>query len=117
MLRVMCKSKIHRAIITDANLHYEGSITIDKALMDAANIIPYEKVQVLNLSNGSRAETYVIEGAQNSGTICMNGAIARLAQKGDQVIIISYALMSDEEVRNLKPKIIKVDENNHLIPA
>lgn len=115
MIRVMCKSKIHRATVTDSNLNYEGSITIDNALMEAADILPYEKVQVLNLNNGNRAETYVIEGARNSGTICVNGALARLVQKGDLVIIISYALVSDDEARNLKPKIIKVNQNNNLI--
>lgn len=115
MFRSMCKSKIHRATVTDANLNYEGSITIDKILMDAADIFPFEKVQVVNINNGSRAETYVIEGIKKSGTICLNGAIARLAQKGDLVIIISYALMTDDEARNLKPKIIIVDDNNQQV--
>ena len=115
MFRSMCKSKIHRATVTDANLNYEGSITIDKILMDAADIFPFEKVQVVNINNGSRAETYVIEGIKNSGTICLNGAIARLAQKGDLVIIISYALMTEDEARNLKPKIIIVDDNNQQV--
>jgi len=115
MLRYMFKSKIHRAVVTDADLNYEGSITIDKTLMEAANIYPYERVQVVNLNNGSRAETYVIEGAADSGIICMNGAIARLAQKGDLVIIISYVLIPDEEAKTLEPIVVQVDSQNKII--
>ena len=115
MFRQMFKSKIHRAVITDANLNYEGSITIDKTLMDAADIYPYERVQIVNLYNGSRAETYVIEGEADSGVICMNGAIARLAQKGDLVIIISYILVSDETAKKLKPIVVNVDSQNKIV--
>jgi len=115
LLRFMCKSKIHRAIVTEVDLNYEGSITIDRELMDAADLYPSERVQVLNINNGERAETYVIEGEAKSGIICLNGALARLAQKGDPLIIISYALMEEEEARNYKPKIVLVDEKNQLI--
>lgn len=115
MFRHMFKSKIHRATVTDADLNYEGSITIDKSLMEAANILPFEKVQVVNLNNGARAETYVIEGEANSHVICLNGAIARLAQKGDKVIIISYVLVHEDEAKNLNPLIIQVDSNNEII--
>ncbi|MBN1350182.1 aspartate 1-decarboxylase [candidate division KSB1 bacterium] len=114
MLRTMCKSKIHRVTVTDANLNYEGSITIDKSLMDAADMLPFEKVQIVNINNGSRAETYVMQGAPNSGTICMNGAIARLAQKGDLVIIISYAMFTEDELQQFKPKIVFVDKENKV---
>src|SRR5947207_9525521 len=91
MLRTMCKGKIHRATVTQANLNYVGSITIDQDLLDAANIYPYEKVQVVNISTASRLETYTIAGARGSGVICLNGAAARLTAEGDKVIIISYA--------------------------
>lgn len=107
------KSKIHRATVTDANLNYKGSITIDKKLMELANILPNEKVQVVNNNNGSRFETYAIEGEEGSGIICLNGAAARLCQVGDIVIIISYAIMDDEEAKSYEPKIIFVDEKNH----
>jgi aspartate 1-decarboxylase len=112
MQRFMMKSKIHRAIVTDANLNYQGSITIDKNLMELADIMPNEKVQVLNINNGARFDTYAIEGERGSGTICINGAAARLCQVGDIIIIISYAIMDDEEAKNHKPKVIFVDENN-----
>jgi aspartate 1-decarboxylase len=115
MLRTMCKGKIHRATVTQANLHYVGSITIDRDLLEVANIYPYEKVQVVNVSNGARLETYAIAGAPGSGVICLNGAAARLAAEGDIVIIISYGQYNDEEIRSLVPHIIFVDENNHLI--
>ena len=92
MQRLMCKSKLHRVRVTDSDLNYEGSITIDPVLMEAADLLVYEKVQVLNINNGTRAETYVIEGERNSGQICINGALARWAQKGDLIIIISYAI-------------------------
>lgn len=110
----MKKSKIHRATVTDANLNYQGSITIDKDIMDAADILVGEQVQVVNINNGSRAETYTIEGERGSGTICMNGAIARLAQKGDLVIIISYADYSAEELKDFKSITVKVDETNTI---
>ncbi len=98
--------------MTDANLHYEGSITVDVALLEASNIIEYEKVQVLNLNNGQRIETYAIEGERDSGTICLNGAAARRAYPGDKVIIISYCHVEEGKAKNWKPKIIVVDEAN-----
>lgn len=115
MLRTMCKGKIHRATVTQANLNYVGSITIDQDLLDAANIYPYEKVQVVNISNGSRLETYTIAGARGSGVICLNGAAARLTSEGDLVIIISYAQYTEAEIRSLTPQIAFVDENNRLV--
>jgi len=114
MLRTMCKGKIHRATITQANLNYMGSITIDQDLLDAANIYCYEKVQVVNISNGSRLETYAIAGARGSGVICLNGAAARLNSEGDLIIIISYAQYTEEEIRSLVPQIVFVDEYNHI---
>lgn len=114
MFRSMCKSKIHRATITEANLSYEGSITIDKKLLQAANILPYEKVQVLNVNNGSRVETYVMEGKAGTGIVCLNGAAARWGQPGDLVIIIAYALVEEEEVKSFQPKIVFVDQHNRI---
>jgi aspartate 1-decarboxylase len=108
------KSKIHRVKITQAELHYVGSITIDEALMDAAQLIEGEKVQVVNINNGERLETYVIKGARNSGTICLNGPAARKAQVGDIVIVISYASMELEEAKQFKPSLIFPDPNNQL---
>lgn len=112
MFRTLCKSKIHRATITDANLNYKGSITIDEELMELADIWPYEKVQVVNCNNGARLETYVIPGERGKGDICLNGAAARLGQPGDIVIIISYAMMSEEEARGYEPRIVHVDGAN-----
>lgn len=114
MLRSMLKSKIHQAVVTEANLQYEGSITIDASLMRAADLLPGEQVHVVNLNNGSRIETYAVEGPAGSGTICMNGAAARWAQVGDTVILISYALLEEREARELKPKIVFVDRNNRI---
>lgn len=114
MLINMFKSKIHRATVTEADLNYVGSITIDKALIDAAGILPGEKVQIVNNHNGARLETYVIEGPANSGVICLNGAAARLVQPGDNIIIIAYSWMTQEEARKMKPKIVFVDENNRI---
>ena len=111
-MRTMLKSKIHRATVTDGNIDYEGSITIDKKLMEEADILPYEQVQVLNINNGARFSTYAIEGEEGSGDICLNGAAARLAVKGDLVIILTYTEMSDEEAGNHQPKIVHVDRNN-----
>jgi len=108
------KSKIHRVKITQAELHYVGSITIDETLMDAANLIEGEKVQVVNINNGERLETYVIKGERNSGMICLNGPAARKAQVGDIVIIISYASMELEEARNFKPALIFPTPDNKL---
>jgi aspartate 1-decarboxylase len=115
VLRSMCKSKIHRAFITEVNLDYEGSLTLDKTLMKAADLLPYEKVQVLNLMNGNRAETYIIEGQADSGTVCVNGALARLAQRGDIIIILSYALIDESELSHFAPKFVKVDMNNKIV--
>lgn len=116
MLRTMCKSKIHRATVTDADLNYQGSITIDEALLEAADILPYERVQVVNCNNGARLETYAIPGERGKGDICLNGAAARLGQRGDIVIIISYAVMDDRECRGHKPIVVHVDAQNHIVP-
>jgi aspartate 1-decarboxylase len=114
-MRTMMKSKIHRARVTDANINYEGSITIDRKLMEAADILPYEQVHVLNINNGARFTTYAIEGAPDSGEICLNGAAARLAVKGDLVIIITYTQVPEEQTRNYQPKIVHVNENNVMV--
>jgi aspartate 1-decarboxylase len=111
----MFKSKIHRATVTEANLNYEGSVTIDRLLMDAADLLPNEKVQIVNINNGERFETYVIEGAAGSGTICLNGPAARKVQVGDLVIIISYAIMTREEAKNHNPIICHVNSKNQKI--
>jgi aspartate 1-decarboxylase len=108
------KSKLHRAVVTDADLNYVGSITIDEALMEAADIVPFEKVQVVNNNNGARFETYVIKGERGSGTICVNGAAARLVQKGDVVIILSYCSVSREEAADVRPTIVLLDEQNRI---
>ena len=115
MQRTMLKSKIHRAIVTEANLEYEGSITIDKTLLEAADILPYEKVQVVDLSNGSRLETYAIEADANSGTVCMNGAAARLIHKGDKIIIMSFATVNNEEASRILPTVVHVDASNKMV--
>jgi aspartate 1-decarboxylase len=109
------KSKIHRATLTDANLNYEGSITIDADLMDAANIIDGERIQIVNNNNGERLETYVISGERGTGEICLNGAAARRAEVGDIVILISYAYMEPEEASKFKPVTVHVDANNKII--
>lgn len=113
MQRTMLKSKIHRATVTEANVDYVGSITIDSDLMMAADILPYEKVHVVDIDNGARLETYAIEGAAGSGAIEMNGAAARLVHKGDRIIIMSYAQIDDAEARKLRPTVVLVDEQNH----
>ncbi|MFA4979578.1 MULTISPECIES: aspartate 1-decarboxylase [Sphingobacterium] len=115
MVIEVMKSKIHRVKVTQAELNYVGSITIDEDLMDAANIIANEKVQIVNNNNGARLETYVIPGQRGSGIICLNGAAARLVQVGDIVIIISYATMDFEEAKQFKPSVVFPDDNNHLI--
>jgi aspartate 1-decarboxylase len=116
MMIEICKSKIHKVTVTDANLQYVGSITIDEDLMDAANIIENEKVQVVNINNGERLETYVIKGERGSGIICMNGPAARKVVVGDLVIIISYAMMDFEEAKSFKPWIIFPDTvSNRLV--
>jgi len=115
LYRQMMKSKIHRAAVTEANLNYVGSITIDSRLMAAADIFPNEKVQVVNNNNGQRFETYVIEGPPESGTICVNGAAARLVQPGDVVIIISYVLMENEQAKKHRPLVVFVDQKNRVV--
>ena len=112
MFRIMLKSKIHRATVTGADLNYEGSITIDKDLLEKADIKPYEQVQIYNISNGERFETYVIEGDRGSGEICLNGAAARLVHKGDLIIIASYVMVPEEKAKGFKPKYVFVDEYN-----
>jgi aspartate 1-decarboxylase len=114
MLRVMMKSKIHRATITQANLDYEGSLTIDAELMQAADILPYEMVHVYNISNGERFETYAIEGAAASGVICLNGAAARKGAPGDLIIITTYATYEEKELERHQPKLVLVDRHNCL---
>jgi len=112
-MRVMLKSKIHRACVTDANINYEGSITIDRKLMEAADILPYEQVDVLNVNSGARFTTYAIEGEQ--GEVCLNGAAARLGVKGDIVIILTYRHVVEEEARNTTPKLVYVDSRNNIV--
>lgn len=114
MQREMLKSKIHRVTVTEAELYYEGSITVDKDLLEAANILPYEKVQVLNFNNGTRIDTYTIEGPAGSGTICLNGPAARLGSVGDEIIIVSYVLVPENESGNFKPKVVIVDKKNKI---
>lgn len=115
MFRMMMKSKIHRATVTEANLNYVGSITIDEELMELVDIWPNEKVQVVNNNNGARLETYVIKGPRGSRVICLNGAAARHVQPGDTIIIISYAMMSEEEAKNYKPRIAIMNEKNEVV--
>ncbi len=113
-MRIMLKSKIHRARVTETNIEYEGSITIDARLMEEADILPYEQVVVLNINNGNRFSTYAIEGKAGSGEMCLNGAAARLAIAGDTVIILTYCHVEDEEARNFKPTLVYVDANNAI---
>ena len=114
MLITILKSKIHRARVTEANLYYEGSITIDSDLMKEAGLLEWEKVEVLNLNTGARIETYVITGKAGSGTICLNGPAARGACVGDEIIILSYIQAQTDELKNFKPKVIKLDERNRV---
>jgi aspartate 1-decarboxylase len=114
MLQEFISSKIHRATVTDANLNYVGSITIDEDLLRASNIKEWQKVDILNINNGERFHTYVIKGKAGSGQICLNGAAARKAQKGDKVIIIAYGLYNPDEMKNYKPSIVIVDDNNQI---
>jgi aspartate 1-decarboxylase len=115
--RRMLKSKIHRAVVTDANLHYVGSVTIDPNLLDAADILEHEQVAVVDIDNGARLETYAIAGVRGSGDVCLNGAAARLVQPGDRVIVISYADYTDDELRGYEPRVVHVDTANRQIHA
>ncbi|HEY9576414.1 MAG TPA: aspartate 1-decarboxylase [Pseudobacillus sp.] len=114
MFRTMMNGKIHRATVTEANLNYVGSITIDQDLIDAAGMMVNEKVQIVNNNNGARLETYIIPGERGSGVICLNGAAARLVQPGDKVIIISYVMVAEEKVKDHKPKVVVAGENNEI---
>jgi aspartate 1-decarboxylase len=113
-MRIMLKSKIHRARITNLNIDYEGSITIDQKLMEEADILPYEQVQILNLNNGARFSSYAIEGPRGSGEICLNGPAARLVVKGDTVIILSYCHVEDDQAQHFLPKLVYVDAKNTI---
>jgi len=115
VIRVMMKSKIHRATVTQADLHYVGSISIDSALMEAADLLEGEKVAIVDITNGARLETYVIPAPAGSGMIGINGAAAHLVHEGDMVIIISYAMLEDAEARRLKPRVVHVDEENRIV--
>jgi aspartate 1-decarboxylase len=115
MRRTLCKSKIHRAVLTGADVHYEGSITIDRELMDAADLVEYERVQVVNVNNGARLETYVISGERGSGDVQLNGAAARLGVVGDHVIVISYAEYEESELAGHVARKVFVDERNRLM--
>jgi len=114
MQRTMLKSKLHRAIVTDADLHYEGSITIDENLMDAADLLPYEKVAIYNVSNGERFSTYVIKGARESGVICLNGAAARKVSRGDIIIIASFVTVEDDLATDWTPTCVLLDDKNRI---
>jgi aspartate 1-decarboxylase len=114
MKRIMCKSKIHRATVTDADLNYEGSVTIDGSLLDAAGILEYEQVHVVNVANGARFETYAMRGTDNSGEVVVNGAAARLVQPGDSVIIFSYGSFAEGELEGFQPTFIFVDAENRI---
>ncbi|MEX2104802.1 MAG: aspartate 1-decarboxylase [Bacilli bacterium] len=115
MFRTMMTAKIHRATVTEANLNYVGSITIDEAILDEVGLLENEKVQIVNNNNGARLETYIIKGERYSGVICLNGSAARLVQPGDKVIIIAYGMMTEEEARSHKPKIAIMDDANRVI--
>lgn len=114
-LLTLCKSKIYEATVTETKLHYEGSITIDEKLMQKAGILPYEKVQVLNLNSGSRLETFAIKGKKDSGVVCLNGAAAKLNNVGDKVLIIAYVAADEKEANKIKPKLVKVDKKNRAV--
>ncbi|AFZ91141.1 aspartate 1-decarboxylase [Bacillus amyloliquefaciens] len=114
MYRTMMAGKLHRATVTEANLNYVGSITIDEGLLDAVGMLANEKVQIVNNNNGARLETYIIPGKRGSGVICLNGAAARLVQEGDKVIIISYQMMSDQEAKSHQPKVAVLDDQNKI---
>ncbi len=114
-MRTMLKSKIHRATVTDANLHYEGSVTVDPVLMEAADLLPFEQVHLLDIDNGARLETYVIEGERGSREVCVNGAAAHLIHRGDTLIIVSYDTLSEHEAQRHEPKLVYVDETNNIV--
>lgn len=116
MRRTMCKSKIHRAVLTGADLHYEGSLTVDQDLMDAAGMLEFERVQVVNVNTGSRLETYLIAGERGSGDMQLNGAAARLGMAGDHVIVISYAEYDESELAGFTPQVVFVDGQNRIVP-
>jgi aspartate 1-decarboxylase len=115
MLRTVCKSKLHRATVTEANVHYAGSVTLDAELMKAADLVPYEQVHVVDVDNGARLVTYCIQGEPGSGTVCINGAAARLIAEGDKVIIISYAQLAAEELEAFAPKVVTLDARNRVL--
>jgi aspartate 1-decarboxylase len=117
MQRILMKSKIHRVRITDSNLDYEGSLTIDETLMKAADVLPYEQIKIYNVYNGARFDTYAIPGPPDSGVICLNGAAARMGARGDLIIIVTYAQYEDEELRAHQPKVVLVDQQNRRIDA
>jgi aspartate 1-decarboxylase len=117
MLRLMLRSKIHRVTVTGADLEYEGSLTLDETLIEAAGMLPYEQIMVSNLQNGERFETYVIPGPRGSGMVCLNGPTARKGMVGDQIIIFCYEYYSQDELINYKPTIVKVDEKNRVMPS
>ncbi len=114
MLLTLCRAKIHRAKVTQAELYYEGSLTVDRALLKASGILPYERVQVVNVNNGARFETYIIPGDEDSGVICLNGPAARLGAVGDEIIIISYAEFDENEAKDFEPTVALVDAKNRL---
>ena len=111
----MLKAKLHRATVTEANLNYTGSITIDRHLMDESGLLPHEKVQIVNINNGARFETYVIEGPRNSGIICLNGAAARLVQPGDKNIVMAYVQLTPEEANGFEPKVLLLNDDNTIL--
>jgi aspartate 1-decarboxylase len=114
MVRTLCKSKLHGATVTEANVHYAGSITIDASLMEAADLVPYEQVHVFDIDNGARLVTYCIEGPRGSGTMCMNGAAARLVSTGDRIIVVGFGQFEEEELKGFQPKIVMLDERNRI---
>ncbi|SFS94968.1 aspartate 1-decarboxylase [Marininema halotolerans] len=115
MFRTMMKAKLHRATVTEANLNYVGSVTIDEDILDRVDILPNEKVQIVNNNNGARLETYVIPGPRGSGVLCLNGAAARLVQPGDTVIVIAYGMMDEETARTYRPKVALMGDHNEII--
>lgn len=115
MLLTILKAKLHRATVTEANLNYTGSITIDRHLIDESGLLPHEKVQIVNINNGARFETYVIEGPRNSGIICLNGAAARLVQPGDKIIVMAYVQLTPEEAKGFEPKVLLLNDDNTIL--